>query len=193
MRRALYATAALVALTACNPGNTSPGASAELTSIFRFAEFPGARYIQENVYPGSIGPFAMPGNSGSRVYETTATIDAIKSHYEQLARANGWNYAATDPVRLGYAPGSPYRGTLLSMVRDRFSFAVVLSPTTDGLDVGGGAYYPKVPVPPPDGNTTTPPPISPSPEPTPSVVPTPTPTPYGGAYYLRIEGSARQP
>lgn len=188
MRAALYATVALMALAACTPGQGSPGASPELASIFKFAAYPGARFVKETVYPGSIGPFAMPGGSGSQIYETAATLSEIRSHYEQLGQANGWTVSSTDPARLGYPAYEPFRGVIVSMFRERFSFSVSVSPTSDGLpDYGGPAYYPKVPVAPPDTRVS-PPPVSPSP----SASPTPTPTPYGGAYYLRIEGQTRQ-
>lgn len=170
MRHFLTAAIAAIALAGCGP-QLPQGASAELASLLKFTEYPGATLVDESISQGSLGPFGMPGNHGSRLYETTATPEQIRTHYEGLASQHGWliDDAAQEPF------DTRYEGQVAHLAHERFSAYVSVSPTKQPLTGPYSYGYPKEP---------------PSPSPSPGAEPTPAPTPHPGPWYVRVDAHA---
>lgn len=175
MKPFLFPAVAALILAGCGP-QLPQGASAELSSVLRFAEYPGATLVGEAIASSNLGPYGMPGNSGSRLYETQDPPEAIRGHYERLATEHGWLFDSP-----GGSVDTRFEGMLIKMSHERFSFIVSVFSNRQPLD---GPYfggpYPARPFPEPS------PSVSPEPEPTPA------PTPHPGPWYIRVDAEAQR-
>lgn len=177
----LFALTAALTLTACGPSN--PGPSGQLASVLDFGAYPRGTLTAE-WYSSNGGPMPMPGNWGWREYRTDDGPQAIRAHYEQLARTHGWGLTpASAPPDLGIT--NNHVGDLVYKTR---TLRIQLSNTPGGAAGssmwGPAPAYPKVePSPEPPS---TPPPTGASP----GVAPTPQPTPTlpPGPWYVRTDG-----
>lgn len=172
MRAGAYlAGVAALVVAACGP--SSPGPSGELAAVLNFGAYPRATQVDE-WYSVNGGPVPMPGNYGWREYRTDDQPMAVRAHYEQLAKANGWLITpASVPPDLGLG-GNNHVAQLDFKGR---TLRVFVSQQAGSSGMMG-------PVRPPE--------YTPSPSPLPSgASPTPLPSIPPGPWYVRTEGQVQ--
>lgn len=168
---ALMAIAAVV-LAACGPLN--PGPSGELAAVLAFGAYPRGTLIDE-WYSTNGGPMPMPGNYGWRDYRTDDTPPAIRAHYEQLARTNGWTLTpASAPPDLGIGANNQLA---------ELSFKGRTLRIFIGTTPGSAGFMGPVKAPQPE--------YRPEPSPSPGASPTPVPTLPPGPWFIRTEGQVQ--
>jgi hypothetical protein len=86
------ALALALALTGCMASEAKPHAA--LGAALRFAAYPHGTLQEETISPEMVGPFAAPGRTGYRVYQTEDAATDVRDYYVKLGKANGWTVSA---------------------------------------------------------------------------------------------------
>ncbi len=173
MRIPAFLTAAALALTACGPSN--PGPSGELAAVLTFGAYPRGTQVDE-WFSVSGGPVPMPGNYGWREYRTDDAPPVVRTHYEQLARTNGWTLT---PASAAPDLGIGANNQVADLNFKGRTLRVFISNAP-----GAAGFFGPVKGPPP-------PEYRPEASPSPGASPTPIPTLPPGPWYVRTEGQVQ--
>lgn len=171
MRIPALMTIAAFALVACGPSN--PGPTGELASVLAFGAYPGGTLVDE-WYSTNGGPVPMPGNYGWRDYRTDDTPAKVRTHYEQLARTNGWTLT---PTTMAADLGIGGNNLVADLNLKGRSLRVYITNTPGTAGMMGPVKAAPVP--------------EPSPSPSPGATPTPVPTLPPGPWFVRTEGQVQ--